>query len=69
MPEMQVKDVRKQEKTRGKAWISAGNARIKSCAMPEMQVKDVRKTRKTRGKAWISAGTHGLRALPCLRCK
>ena len=43
MPEMQVKDMRKQEKTRGKARISAGNVRIKSCAMPEMQVKDVRK--------------------------
>ena len=50
MPEIQVKDVRKQEKTRAKAWISAGNARIKSCAMPEMQVKDMRKQQKICGK-------------------
>ena len=46
MPEIQVKDVRKQEKTRGKAWVSAGNARIKSYAMPEIQMKDVKKTRE-----------------------
>ena len=56
MREMQVEDVKKQGTTRGKAWISAGNARIKRCEMREMQVEDVRKQRKTREKAWISAG-------------
>ncbi|MCR9103630.1 MAG: hypothetical protein NXI25_27055, partial [bacterium] len=68
---MQVEDVRKQGKTRGKAWISAGNALIKSCAMPEMQMGIASCRGRGGGMGWISGGDGGVKsgAMPEMQVK